>query len=151
MLTLILQSYSQRIDGYIASNQSDMNLNALIVEDDPVLQVLHQKALKTLSIDSTIAGTGTEAIQSLKSNQFDFVLMDINMPEQDGLDAARWIREEKNIQNRDVLIFALTSFSSPEHTKEIILAGMNEHLKKPLDYGELKKLLEKYFWSKTHH
>ena len=127
-----------------------MNLNALIVEDDPVLQVLHQKALKTLSIDSTIAGTGTEAIQSLKSNQFDFVLMDINMPEQDGLDAARWIREEKNIQNRDVLIFALTSFSSPEHTKEIILAGMNEHLKKPLDYGELKKLLEKYFWSKTH-
>jgi CheY-like chemotaxis protein len=136
--------------GYIASNQSDMNLNALIVEDDPVLQILHQKALKALSIDSTIAGTGPEAIQSLKSDQFDFVLMDINMPEQDGLDAARWIREEKNIQNRDVLIFALTSFSSPEHTKEIILSGMNEHLKKPLDYGELKKLLEKYFWSKTH-
>lgn len=127
-----------------------MNLNALIVEDDPVLQVLHQKALKALSIDSTIAGTGIAAIQSLKSNQFDFVLMDINMPEQDGLDAARWIREEKNVQNRDVLIFALTSFSSPEHTKEIILAGMNEHLKKPLDYEELKKLLEKYFWSKTH-
>lgn len=127
-----------------------MNLNALIVEDDPVLQVLHQKALKALSIDSTIAGTGIEAIKSLKSNQFDFVLMDINMPEQDGLDAARWIREEKNVQNRDVLIFALTSFSSPEHTKEIILAGMNEHLKKPLDYEELKKLLEKYFWSKTH-
>ena len=109
-----------------------MNLRALIVEDDPILQTLHQKALKSLSIDSTIAGTGVEAIRALKDSTFDFVLMDINMPEQDGLDAARWIREEKDIQNRDVLIFALTSFSSAEHTREILQAGMNEHLKKKL-------------------
>jgi len=112
---------------------------------------LHQRALKALSIESQIAGTGVEAIQALKDSQFDFVLMDINMPEQDGLDAARWIRDEKDIQNRDVLIFALTSFSSPEHTKEILHAGMNEHLKKPLNHEELKKLLEKYFWSKSLH
>jgi two-component system sensor histidine kinase/response regulator len=126
-----------------------MNLKALIVEDDPVLQMLHQRALKALSIDSKIAGTGVEAIQELKNSEFDFVLMDINMPEQDGLDAARWIRDERNFQSRDVLIFALTSFSSAEHTKEIIRAGMNEHLKKPLDPEELKKLLEKYFWSRV--
>lgn len=126
-----------------------MNLTALIVEDDPVLQLLHQKALKTLSIDSKIAGTGVEAIQALKDFTFDFVLMDINMPEQDGLDAARWIREEQTIRNRDILIFALTSFSSREHTKEILHAGMNEHLTKPLNNEELKKLLNKYFWSKN--
>lgn len=125
-----------------------INLKALIVEDDPILQTLHQKALKSLSIDSTIAGTGIEAIQALKNSIFDFVLMDINMPEQDGLDAARWIRGEKEIQNRDVLIFALTSFSSPAHTQEILQAGMNEHLKKPLDREALKDLLNKYFWSK---
>jgi CheY-like chemotaxis protein len=125
-----------------------MNLKALIVEDDPILQTLHQKALKSLSIDSSIAGTGIEAIQALKDSPFDFVLMDINMPEQDGLDTARWIREEKEIQNRDVLIFALTSFSSREHTKEILQAGMNEHLKKPLDREALKDVLNKYFWSK---
>lgn len=128
-----------------------MNLKALIVEDDPILQILHQKALKALSIDSQIAGSGVEAIQTLKDSQFDFVLMDINMPEQDGLDAARWIRDEKDIQNRDILIFALTSFSSSEHTREILHAGMNEHLKKPLNHEELKKLLEKYFWSKNLH
>lgn len=126
-----------------------MNLKALIVEDDPILQTLHQKALKSLSIDSNIAGTGVEAIQALKDSTFDFVLMDINMPEQDGLDAARWIREEQGIRNRDVIIFALTSFSSPEHTKEIIRAGMNEHLKKPLDRSALTVLLNKYFWSKN--
>ena len=125
-----------------------MNLTALIVEDDPILQVLHQKALKSLSIESKTAGTGIEAIQALKDFTFDFILMDINMPDQDGLDAARWIRDEQNLKNRDVLIFALTSFSSREHTREILHAGMNEHLTKPLDSEQLKQLLNKYFWSK---
>jgi CheY-like chemotaxis protein len=125
-----------------------MNLTALIVEDDPILQVLHQKALKSLSIESKIAGTGVEAIQALKDYAFDFILMDINMPDQDGLEAARWIRDEQNLKNRDVLIFALTSFSSREHTREILHAGMNEHLTKPLDSDQLKQLLNKYFWSK---
>jgi CheY-like chemotaxis protein len=125
-----------------------MNLTALIVEDDPVLQLLHQRALKALSIDSQIAGTGVEAIQALKDSTFDLILMDINMPDQDGLDAARWIRDEQNLKNRDVLIFALTSFSSREHTREILHAGMNEHLTKPLDNEQLKGLLNKYFWSK---
>jgi CheY-like chemotaxis protein len=126
-----------------------MNLTALIVEDDPILQILHQKALQALSINSRIAGTGVEAIEALKDSKFDFVLMDINMPDQDGLDAARWIREEQNIKDRDVLIFALTSFSSREHTREILNAGMNEHLTKPLDNDELKRLLQKYFWSRN--
>jgi len=126
-----------------------MNLTALIVEDDPILQILHQKALKALSINSRVAGTGVEAIEALKDSKFDFVLMDINMPDQDGLDAARWIREEQSIKDRDVLIFALTSFSSREHTREILNAGMNEHLTKPLDNDELKRLLQKYFWSRN--
>jgi CheY-like chemotaxis protein len=126
-----------------------MNLRALIVEDDPILQLLHQKALKSLSIDSKVAGSGVAAIEALKDSTFDFILMDINMPEQDGLDAARWIREEQNLNNRDILIIALTSFSSREHTKEIIHAGMNEHLTKPLNNEELQKLLDKYFWSKN--
>lgn len=126
-----------------------MQLKALIVEDDPILQMLHQKILKTLSIDSVVAGTGDEAIEALKNLQLDFILMDVNMPVQDGLDASRWIRDEKDLKNRDILIFALTSFTTPEHTKEILEAGMNEHLKKPLDSEELKKLLVKYFWSKN--
>lgn len=125
-----------------------MNLKALIVEDDPIVQVLHKKVLTKLSIDAETAGNGTEAIQALQKTKFDFVLMDIQMPGQDGLDAARWIRGEKDIQNRDVLIFALTSFSSAEHTREILEAGINEHLKKPLDNAELGRLLQKYFWSK---
>lgn len=126
-----------------------MYLRALVVDDDPVLQILHQKILRSLYIDSIVASTGIEAIQAIKNLQFDFVLMDINMPEQDGLDATRWIRDEKKLNNRDIIIFAVTSFSSAEHTKEILLSGMNEHLTKPLDQEELKKLLEKYFWSKA--
>jgi CheY-like chemotaxis protein len=127
----------------------EIYLKALIVEDDAILQILHQKILRSLFIDSIVAGTGMEAIEALKNMEFDFVLMDINMPEQDGLDASRWIRDEKEIKNRDILIFALTSFTTEEHTKEILRAGMNEHLKKPLSRDDLKKILEKYFWSKN--
>ncbi len=104
-----------------------------------------------MSIDAVVASTGDEAIEALKHLQLDFILMDVNMPVQDGLDASRWIRDEKDIKNRDILIFALTSFTTTEHTKEILEAGMNEHLKKPLDSEELKKLLVKYFWTKNPH
>jgi CheY-like chemotaxis protein len=129
-------------------SDSGMYLKALIVEDDPILQVVHQKILRSLFIDSIIAGTGVEALQALQNIQFDFILMDINMPEQDGLDASRWIREEREQRKRDILIFALTSFTGREHTQEIMQAGINEHLKKPLARDELKKLLEKYFWAR---
>ena len=83
-----------------------MNLTALIVEDDPVLQMLHQKALKALSIDSKIAGTGVEAIQALKDSTFDFILMDINMPKLDGIAATRHIKT---------------------HYKEITVIGLSVH------------------------
>ena len=85
--------YFSKMLGNKASEQ--LYLKALIVEDDPILQIVHQKILRSLYIDSIVAGTGSEAIQALENIQFDFVLMDINMPEQDGLDASRWIRDEK--------------------------------------------------------
>jgi CheY-like chemotaxis protein len=130
------------------SSDTGTYLKALIVEDDPILQVVHQKILRSLYIDSIVAGTGVEALQALQHLQFDFVLMDINMPEQDGLDASRWIRDERELRKRDILIFALTSFTGPEHTQEIMKAGINEHLKKPLAREELTKVLEKYFWAR---
>jgi CheY-like chemotaxis protein len=68
------------------------------------------------------------------------------MPDQDGIDVVRWIRDLNDHQYKDLPIFALTSFSSKEHKQEVLSAGFNEHLVKPLQEDTLSQLLKKYFW-----
>jgi len=121
-------------------------LTALIVDDDPVLRLVMTKELGTVGIKSLAVSNGTEAILSLKKSKFDFILMDISMPGQDGLDATRWIREMSETANNGIPIFAVTGFSSEEHTKEILDAGFNEHFIKPFDLTKTLKSLDKYFW-----
>lgn len=121
-------------------------LHALIVDDDPVLQLVMSKELDSVGIKSIAVSNGIEAILSLKKNKFDFILMDIAMPDQDGLDATRWIREMPETVNNGIPIFAVTSFSSQEHTAEILDAGFNEHFIKPFDLTKLLRTLNKYFW-----
>ncbi|MBL7856468.1 MAG: response regulator [Cyclobacteriaceae bacterium] len=122
-----------------------MNLKALIVEDDLVVQFLNKKLLNSINIEADIVSNGFEALMQLKKSTYDFVLMDINMPEQDGLDTARWIRDEQDTVIRAIPIFALTSFATEEHTQEIKDAGINEHLSKPLSVELLVKILHHYF------
>ena len=121
-------------------------LTALVVDDDPVLRLVMTKELETVGIKSHAVSDGTEAILSLKKIKFDFILMDISMPGQDGLDATRWIRDMSETSNNGIPIFAVTSFSSEEHTKEIVDAGFNEHFVKPFDLAKTLKTLDKYFW-----
>ena len=122
-------------------------LKALIVDDDSVLQVVMTKELETVGIQSIVASNGTEAIQRLKNSRVDFVLMDISMPGQDGLDATRWIRDLQDASH-SIPIFAVTSYSTEEHTAEILEAGFNEHFAKPFDLSKLLPILDKYFWAK---
>jgi CheY-like chemotaxis protein len=121
-------------------------LKALVVEDDRVIQTVIKANLESIGIPTVIAGNGIEAIEAIKSDAFDFVLMDIRMPDQDGLDATRWIRDvEIDRTVRHVPIFALTTYSSGEHTQEILDAGMDEHMVKPFRLDIFVKILDKYF------
>lgn len=121
------------------------HLKALIVEDDDILQLIMQKSLDGQGIPNKAVSNGIEALRALKSKTFDFIIMDINMPEQDGLDAARWIRDERDDYFKKIPIFALTSYGTPEHTAEIINAGMNEHMVKPFEMRKLLQYLLEYF------
>ena len=117
-------------------------LNVLIVDDDPIMQLVVQKKLDTIPISHKTVGNGLEAIEELKSKEFDFVLMDINLPQQDGLDAIRWLRDSEDDYFKTIPVFALTTYSTPEHTQEILEAGMNGHLVKPFDLERLFELLK---------
>jgi CheY-like chemotaxis protein len=116
-------------------------LKGLIVDDDPIMQLVVQRKLDTVPIEHQTVGNGIEAIEELKTKQFDFVLMDINMPQQDGLDAIRWLRDSEDEYFKNIPVFALTTYSTPEHTLEILEAGMNGHLMKPFDLEKLFILL----------
>ena len=118
------------------------NLKVLIVEDDPIMQLVVQKKLDTTSILHDTVNNGVEAIEALKSKRYDFVLMDIAMPQQDGLDSIRWIRDSDDEYNKNIPVFALTTYSSLDHTNEILEAGMNGHLVKPFDLDKLFALLD---------
>ena len=123
-------------------------LTALIVEDDQANQVIAETLLNKIGISCDIANNGEEAIEILKVKDYDFALMDINMPGADGLDTGKWIREYSDSHDRFMPIFALTSFSSEQHTEEIKNAGINEHLKKPFSLEQITPLLDKYFWQR---
>jgi CheY-like chemotaxis protein len=120
------------------------NIHVLIVEDDLVMQMVVQKKLDSEGFRHTTVSNGVEAVKALKDGGFTCVLMDISMPEQDGLDAIRWIRDQDDDYSKQVPVFALTTYSTPEHTAEILEAGMNGHLVKPFDLIKFKELLAKF-------
>ena len=116
----------------------------LVVEDDKLTQSIDRYTLEHLEANPKFANNGSEAIELIKTKEFDLILMDIYMPVQDGLDTTRWIRDLDDDYFKNVPIFALTSFPNHEHTEEILEAGMNEHLVKPLNIEDFCMKLIKY-------
>lgn len=126
------------------SERKVSSLRALVVDDDSIIQLILKKELDAIGIQSVAAINGREALEVLKKIKVDFVMMDISMPEQDGLDTVRWIRDLSD-STRDLPIFAVTSYDTKAHTQELLEAGFNEHFTKPLDFKKFEETLTKYF------
>lgn len=110
----------------------------LVVEDNEINQLVARDLLESFGLDVSMADNGKEAVQKVKSESYDLILMDLQMPIMDGFEATRKIR----VFNRDIPIFALSA-AVMEHDKELtIAAGMNDHLAKPINVDELQRLLE---------
>ena len=103
----------------------------LLVEDNEINQLVAQEILEQVGMRVTIANNGREALDILESQTFDAILMDIQMPEMDGLTASRAIRRHK--QFASLPIIALTAHARPEDKKVALEAGMNAHITKPID------------------
>lgn len=116
------------------------NIHILVVEDDSVTQYVTKHALDMENLKCTVVDSGEKAIDALKTKQFQCVLMDIVMPGEDGMNTVRWIRDSEDEYFKRLPIFALTSYSTEEHTKEVLDAGMNGHLVKPLDVETFRRL-----------
>lgn len=105
------------------------NFNILIVDDNKINQIVTQNILKKKGYTCELAGNGVQAVEKVKESQFDLVLMDINMPEMNGLEATAAIRTFNTI----IPIIALTAVEEGEIREEAISIGMNDVIIKPYD------------------
>ncbi|MDI7189328.1 hybrid sensor histidine kinase/response regulator [Leptospira santarosai] len=126
------------------SNATSNGMKILVAEDNETNCLLIERALKKLGYDPVVVRNGREVIEKMQLDFFDLILMDIHMPEVDGIEATKWIRSQK--QNAEFPIIIALTADVIESNKEIYISkGMNDCLTKPLDLPLLKKSLD--FWS----
>ncbi len=107
----------------------------LLAEDNPANQMLVKDILEDVNLHVDTVANGLEAIQAIRSHPYDLVLMDISMPEMDGMAATQGIRELTNSQS-SIPIIALTAHVLSGDRERFIEAGMDDYLTKPIDRSE---------------
>ncbi len=114
-------------------------MDIIIAEDDPVNQRITQLMLRKLGLHAESADNGLEVLQALERQHYDVVLMDIQMPELDGIEAMKIIRKRWPTGPR---IIVITDCDSKTYKGPCIDAGADEFLPKPIMVNELKKAIE---------
>ncbi|WP_428266743.1 response regulator [Haliangium sp.] len=117
------------------------HLDILLVEDNPTSQELMQRYLARQGHRVVVADGGKAALALLESEAFDLILMDIEMPEMDGLEAARVIRRREAAKGMHSPIVAVTAHTFAEDRRRCFEAGMDAFLPKPIHPNELDALL----------
>jgi CheY-like chemotaxis protein len=117
-------------------------LRILLAEDNPVNRKLALHVLQRLGYTADVAGDGVEAVEALLEQVYDVVLMDIQMPEMDGLQATRAVRRELPPE-RQPRIIAVTANVMKEDRDACLEAGMDDYLGKPFRVDELVAALSK--------
>jgi CheY-like chemotaxis protein len=128
----------------------DTNIGAkiLVAEDNPVNQKLITEVLRIFACDLTLVANGREAVSMNEKHQFDLILMDCQMPEMDGFQATRIIREQERESDTKeaVVIVALTANARHEDRDRCIACGMDDYLSKPFTMAQLRDVILKWHY-----
>lgn len=115
-------------------------LKVLVVDDDELNQRMMNLILTREGHDVHIARDGVDAVNMVQENEFDIILMDLQMPNMNGVEASRRIREYEN-DGRNTYIVALTASYLPEKGQELFDAGIDNYIAKPFDVEHLRLML----------
>ncbi|WP_420266709.1 PAS domain S-box protein [Candidatus Magnetominusculus dajiuhuensis] len=116
----------------------------LLAEDNIVSQELAIGLIEKNGHSVSVACTGTEAIAALARNRFDVVLMDVEMPQMNGLEATRYIRNSKSGDfNPNIPIIAMTANAFQDDKERCLSAGMNDYISKPISVVQLLEVIER--------
>ena len=126
------------------TDQTGAQLKILVADDVPVNLIVVEKMLDSIGYQVETASTGREAVEAVKSNHFDLIFMDIQMPEMDGLEATRQIRK-LGLEKSSIPIVAITANTQDSDRDSCIEVGMNDFIAKPFVKKQLAALLERFF------
>ena len=119
----------------------------LLVEDNEINQLIAEELLKNTGAIVETADNGKAALEKFiqePDGSFAAVLMDIQMPVMNGYEAARAIRQSEKEDAQTIPIIAVTADAFVEDVAKALSAGMNEHIAKPIDIGELYRVLQRF-------
>ncbi len=116
-------------------------ITVLVVEDNLLNQKLDSFILNNWGLKHEICSNGLKAIQRLQQKSFDVILMDIQMPELNGYDATRFIREELKLTTP---VIGITAHATAGEKEKCLLIGMNNYISKPINEAELHELFSVY-------
>ena len=133
-----------RTDG-LTGHPSAQGLSILLAEDYVTNQKIAQAHLNRAGHTVILAENGLQAVEKYKTGRFDLILMDLQMPEIDGWEATRLIRETENRTGRvPVPIIALTAHALQGYREKCLAKGMDDYLSKPLKRGDLLSIVDKW-------
>jgi CheY-like chemotaxis protein len=124
--------------------QPEPGLNILLAEDNLVNQRVATRILERAGHRATLAVNGREAIEQWSAHSFDLILMDVQMPEVDGFQAAAAIRDRERASGAHIPIIAMTAYALSGDRERCLAAGMDDYLTKPVNARLLLALLGRY-------
>lgn len=119
-------------------------LDILLAEDNPVNQRLALRLIEKRGHSVTVAEDGRQALAALEKQTFDLILMDVQMPHMDGLEATRHIRQREQLTGAHIPIIAMTAHAMKGDREDCLAAGMDGYISKPVKVEELFEAIEKY-------
>jgi len=123
-------------------------LHILLAEDNLVNQKVALRLLQRMGYRADTVANGIEVLESLERQTYDLVLMDVQMPEMDGLEATRMLRKHLP-QKKQPFVIAMTAHTLPGDREQCLAAGMDDYICKPIEVGELTEALKRG-WTVLH-
>jgi CheY-like chemotaxis protein/HPt (histidine-containing phosphotransfer) domain-containing protein len=135
-------------DGAVERPRARRRARILLAEDTAMSQELVLAVLTRAGHEVEVVGDGAAAVEAIRKRAFDLVLLDLQMPQMDGIKAAQAIRGMSG-HSRDVPIIALTARASPKDAERCRAAGMNDHVAKPISAGDLVALVDRWLETRS--
>ncbi len=132
-------------DELIPEHDSGKKKRLLLVEDNPISQKVEKKLLTDSGYDVEAVSSALDAIEAVKTNSFDLILMDVEMPDMDGLTATQKIRELE-APSGSVPIIAVTAHSSMKDREKCLAAGMDDYIAKPININFMKMTIDQWLY-----
>ena len=139
-------SHAEKFDNKPSLENIDINaVRVLLVEDDPTNRMIATSILEPYDCDLKIATDGLQAVDAYKNGSFDIILMDCRMPNMDGYEATKKIRQYELDNRLDrVSIIAFTANALADDKDFCIEAGMDDYISKPVDKTQLLTKIQKW-------